>query len=272
MLTLHELGKRYGPVDVVSGVDARIEPGEVVALLGENGAGKSTLSAMIAGVTLPTHGAMTWDDAPYAPASPADALAAGISLIHQEMRLLPDLSIAENVFVGRVPMKNGFVDRAAMNRHAGELVKRLGLDVSPETPVRRLRVAAQQQVEIAKALSQNARLLILDEPTSALGVKQSGIVLKYVIQARSEGKGVIFITHNPHHAFPVGDRFVLLKRGRMMGSYLKADTTLEQLTSMMAGGEELEQLSHELQGLSASDPEMAKIAQTLAADAQHTAA
>ena len=129
---------------------------------------------------------------------------------------------------------------------------------------------SQVSVSIARAVYFGAKVLILDEPTSALGVKQSGIVLKYVIQARARGRGVIFITHNPHHAFPVGDRFVLLKRGRMMGSYLKSETSLEQLTSLMAGGAELEQLSHELQGL-AADPEMAEVAKELAAEVKETA-
>jgi simple sugar transport system ATP-binding protein len=114
-----------------------------------------------------------------------------------------------------------------------------------------------------------AKVLILDEPTSALGVRQSGIVLKYVIQARAMGRAVIFITHNPHHAFPVGDRFVLLKRGRMFGSFAKSETTLEQLTTMMAGGAELEELSHELQR--ASDPELKEVAKELAAEAQTSA-
>jgi simple sugar transport system ATP-binding protein len=125
-------------------------------------------------------------------------------------------------------------------------------------------------VAIARAVYFGAKVLILDEPTSALGVRQSGIVLKYIIQARAMGRGVIFITHNPHHAFPVGDRFVLLKRGRMMGSYLKAETTLEQLTTMMAGGAELEALSHELQQV-ATDPEMKEVAKEIAAEVKTTA-
>jgi simple sugar transport system ATP-binding protein len=124
-------------------------------------------------------------------------------------------------------------------------------------------------VSIARAVYFGAKVLILDEPTSALGVKQSGIVLKYIVQARSQGKAVIFITHNPHHAFPVGDRFVLLKRGRMMGSFKKSETSLDQLTTMMAGGEELEQLSQELQSI-AGDPEIAQVAKELAVEVHKT--
>ena len=125
----------------------------MLAVVGENGAGKSTLSAIIAGLLLPDAGAMWWEDSPYAPGSPRDAMASGIGLIHQEMRLLPALSVAENVFVGRLPNRNGFIDRESMHRRAAEQLHRLGLDISPTTPVQRLSIAAQQQVEIAKALS-----------------------------------------------------------------------------------------------------------------------
>jgi simple sugar transport system ATP-binding protein len=143
---------------------------------------------------------------------------------------------------------------------------KMGIDVrDPNQTVGTLSGGERQAVAIARAVHFGAKVLILDEPTSALGVRQSGIVLKYIVQARSMGRGVIFITHNPHHAYPVGDRFVLLKRGRMMGSYLKSETTLEQLTTMMAGGAELEQLSHELQNLS-GDPKMAEVAKELAAE------
>jgi simple sugar transport system ATP-binding protein len=154
---------------------------------------------------------------------------------------------------------------------------KMGIDVrDPNQTVGTLSGGERQALSIARAVYFGAKVLILDEPTSALGVKQSGIVLKYVIQARAQGRGVIFITHNPHHAFPVGDRFVLLKRGQMMGSYLKSQTSLEQLTSLMAGGAELEQLSHELQGLAAdpatsTDPELAEVAKELAAEVKETA-
>jgi simple sugar transport system ATP-binding protein len=147
---------------------------------------------------------------------------------------------------------------------------KMGIDVrDPDQTVGTLSGGERQAMAIARAVYFGAKVLILDEPTSALGVRQSGIVLKYIIQARSMGRAVIFITHNPHHAFPVGDRFVLLKRGRMLGSYAKSETTLEQLTALMAGGAELEELSHELQR--ASDPEMKEVAKELAAEAQTSA-
>lgn len=172
-LSLRGIGKRYGPNVVLSDVTLNVNPGEVLALLGENGAGKSTLSSIAAGLVTPTTGSMTWRGQPYAPQAPADALSAGIGLIHQEMRLLLDLSIAENVFVGRLPMRGGRIDRQTMNARAAEQLHRLGLDASPTMLVRNLRVAAQQQVEIAKALTLNARLLIFDEPTAALGAEET---------------------------------------------------------------------------------------------------
>ncbi len=155
-LSIRGIAKQYGPVTVLRGVDLDVRPGEVVALLGENGAGKSTVSSIIAGLVQPSAGTMTWNGQPYAPTSPADALSQGIGLIHQEMRLLPELSIAENVFVGHLPTRHGRVDRASMARRATEQLRRLGLDVSADTLVRDLRVAAQQQVEIAKALTLDA--------------------------------------------------------------------------------------------------------------------
>ena len=142
----------------------------------------------------------------------------------------------------------------------------MGIDVrDPDQTVGTLSGGERQAMAIARAVYFGAKVLILDEPTSALGVRQSGIVLKYVVQAREMGRAVIFITHNPHHAYPVGDRFVLLKRGRMFGSYAKSDTSIPELTSMMAGGAELEELSHELQR--ASDPQIKEVAKELAAEA-----
>jgi len=143
----------------------------------------------------------------------------------------------------------------------------MGIDVrDPDQTVGTLSGGERQAMAIARAVYFGAKVLILDEPTSALGVRQSGIVLKYVVQAREMGRAVIFITHNPHHAYPVGDRFVLLKRGRMFGSSLKSKTSIAELTSMMAGGAELEELSHELQR--AADPELKEVAKELAAEAK----
>jgi len=178
------------------------------------------------------------------------------------------MSVWRNFFLGNEPTRGKGVLQRLDIRRAQEIMRqelaKMGIDVrDPNQTVGTLSGGERQAMAIARAVYFGAKVLILDEPTSALGVKQSGIVLKYIVQARAMGRGVVFITHNPHHAFPVGDRFVLLKRGQLFGSYLKSETTLEQLTTMMAGGAELEQLSHELQGL-ATDPEMAQVVKEVA--------
>jgi len=235
VLSLHDIGKKYGANTVLSKVSFDIFGGETLALIGENGAGKSTVSSIIAGLVKPTTGSMTWQGAPYEPASPADALSAGIGLIHQEMRLLPDLSIAENVFVGRLPLKGGRVDRAAMNRRAAEQLQRLGLDMPPTTLVRNLRVAAQQQVEIAKALTLHARLLIFDEPTSALGSKEADRLFDQITRLKGEGVSFIYISHRMDELSRIADRVVVLRDGRLVAAHDTARVPVKTLVQEMVG-------------------------------------
>ena len=198
---------------MLSGVNLAVRPGEVLALLGENGAGKSTLAAIIAGLVEPSAGTMAWHGASYAPRNPGEALAAGVGLIHQEMRLLRDLSIAENVFVGRLPTRGGRIDRAAMNSRAAEQLKRLGLDAAPTTLVRHLRVAAQQQIEIAKALTLKAQLLIFDEPTAALGADETDRLFEQIRRLKAEGVGFIYISHRLDEIGRIADRVAVLRDG-----------------------------------------------------------
>lgn len=234
-LSLRGIGKNYGPVTVLSGIDLDLRPGEVLALLGENGAGKSTVSSIIAGVVKPTAGTMTWRGAPYAPSSPADALSAGIGLIHQEMRLLRDLSIAENVFVGRLPMRDGRIDRTAMNARAAWQLRRLGLDAAPTTLVRELRVAAQQQVEIAKALTLNAQLLIFDEPTAALGADETERLFEQIGRLKVEGVSFIYISHRLDEIARIADRVAVLRDGRLVATHDTAQVPVETLVEEMVG-------------------------------------
>ena len=195
ILTLKNICKSFGPIEVLHGVDLEVRPGEVVALLGENGAGKSTVSNVISGTILPSSGEMTWQGAAYAPATPREAIDAGVAMIHQELLLLPHLSIAENVFVGRYPMRHGKVDRHEMERRAKSGLQRLGLDVSPRRLVQGLSTASQQLIEIAKALTLNAKLLILDEPTAALGGEETELLFEQVERLKAEGVGIIYISH-----------------------------------------------------------------------------
>jgi ribose transport system ATP-binding protein len=216
-------------------VDLDVRPGEVVALLGENGAGKSTLANIIAGVFPSDTGEMWWGGQPYAPHSPGDALKVGIGLIHQEMKLLPDLSISENVFVGRQLLKGGRVDRAEMDRRAREQLHRLGLDVSPNRLVRSLRVAAQQQVEIAKALALEAKLLILDEPTAALGAEETDHLFERVDALRQEGVSFIYVSHRLEEIARICDRVVVLRDGEWVTSHDTAQVPVRRLIEDMVG-------------------------------------
>src|SRR5258708_2775848 len=186
-LSIRGLCKSYGPIRVVTDVSFDVRQGEVVALLGENGAGKSTVSNIIAGSVAPDSGSMTWQGARFAPQSPAEAIEAGIGMIHQELKLLPDLSIAEKFYVGRMLTRGGMIHRATMNERAAAQLKRLGLTTSPDQKVRSLRVAAQQLVEIARALALDARLLIFDEPTAALGGGETELLFEQIRKLKSEG-------------------------------------------------------------------------------------
>jgi ribose transport system ATP-binding protein len=227
--------KSFAGTTVLKDVDLTVRAGEVVALLGENGAGKSTLSAIIAGLIRPDEGTMLWEGAPYAPTSPGDAMSHGVGLIHQEMRLLPDLTIAENVFVGRLPMTGGRIDREQMRARASEQLRRLGLDISPDTPVRELRVAAQQQVEIAKALTLKARLLILDEPTAALGGDETDRLFAQIEALRNEGYSFIYISHRLEEIARIADRIVVLRDGRCVAEHETAQVPVQTLLRDMVG-------------------------------------
>ncbi|MBV9489928.1 MAG: sugar ABC transporter ATP-binding protein [Verrucomicrobia bacterium] len=234
-LSLRGIEKSFDANVVLSGIDLDVYEGEVVALLGENGAGKSTLSSIIAGLFPPSKGTLSWEGRPYAPTRPGDAIETGIGLIHQEMRLLPDLSIAENVFVGRLLMKGGRIDREEMNRRAAQQLHRLGLDVPPTTLVRHLRVAAQQQVEIAKALTLNARLLSLDEPTAALGGEETGRLFAQIDQLRKQGVSFIYISHRLEEIARIADRIVVLRDGRLVATHDSAQVPVNVLLGNMVG-------------------------------------
>jgi len=234
-LSLRGIEKSFDTNVVLSGIDLDVYEGELVALLGENGAGKSTMSSIIAGLFPPSKGTMTWEDRPYAPTRPGEAIEAGVGLIHQEMRLLPDLSIAENVFVGRLLMKGGRIDRETMNERAAEQLHRLGLDVPPTTLVRTLRVAAQQQVEIAKALTLKARLLILDEPTAALGGEETDRLFAQIDQLRKQGVSFIYISHRLEEIARIANRIVVLRDGRLVATHASAQVPVNVLLENMVG-------------------------------------
>ena len=235
VLSLRGISKRYGPLQVLKNVDLDVFAGEVVALLGENGAGKSTLSGIIAGSRTPSEGTMTWLGQPYAPAAPRDAIDRGVVLIHQELQLLPHLSIAENVFIGRWPMKNGVIDRAQMVRRAQEQLARLNLHIPATRKVAGLSTANQQLIEIAKALALNAKLLILDEPTAALGGAETEALFEQVRKLRSEGVGIIYISHRMEEIKQITDRIVVLRDGERVHEFADSSTPVRTIVESMVG-------------------------------------
>lgn len=235
ILSLRGIRKSFGPTEVLHGVDLDIHAGEVVALLGENGAGKSTVSNVVSGTVQPSSGEMVWQGAPYAPANPREAIESGIAMIHQELLLLPHLSIAENVFVGRYPMKAGRVDRASMEERAHHGLQRLGLDISPKRLVNGLSTANQQLIEIAKALTLDAKLLILDEPTAALGGTETELLFKQIERLKAEGVGIIYISHRLEEIRQIADRIVVMRDGEKVQEFDTADIPVRTIVEAMVG-------------------------------------
>jgi simple sugar transport system ATP-binding protein len=251
LLEVRDIGKSFGSVIALHGVSTRVAPGQVCCVLGDNGAGKSTLIKILSGVHQQDTGEYLIDGAPVRLANPRAALDRGIATVYQDLAMVALMPIWRNFFLGAEPTKGRGPLRRLDVALAKDVTRRelagMGIDIrDPDQPVGTLSGGERQSVAIARAVHFGARLLILDEPTSALGVKQAGVVLRYIVRARERGLAVVFITHNPHHAYPVGDRFVLLKRGRSLGDFDKSEVDLPELTRMMAGGAELEALSHEL--------------------------
>ncbi|MEV0293063.1 ATP-binding cassette domain-containing protein [Nocardia sp. NPDC050710] len=247
-----DIGKSYGGVVALRDVSTVVNAGEVTCVLGDNGAGKSTLIKILAGVHQHDRGELRIDGEPVRLSSPRAALDRGIATVYQDLAVVPLMSVWRNFVLGSEPTV-GYGPFQLLDRRKGREIARqgladMGIDIRDmEQPVGTLSGGQRQCVAIARAVHYGARVLILDEPTAALGVKQAGVVLRYVVQARDRGLGVVLITHNPHHAYPVGDRFLLLERGSVLGSYAKSDIDVQELTRQMAGGAELDALRHELE-------------------------
>jgi simple sugar transport system ATP-binding protein len=252
-LQLKNVGKSFGSVIALRDISLHVDPGTVTCVLGDNGAGKSTLIKILSGVHQPSDGEFYVNGEPASFASPRDALGAGIATVFQDLATVPLMSVWRNFFLGNEPQVGfgpfKFLDTRKAKKVCREELLAMGIDIRDlEQPVGTLSGGERQAVAIARAVYFGAKVLILDEPTSALGVKQSGVVLKYIIQARQKGVAVVFITHNPHHAHMVGDRFYLLNRGRMTNEFERETVSREELVKAMAGGAELEALAHELEG------------------------
>ncbi len=254
LIELNNIGKFYGNIIALEGVTTTVNAGEVTCVLGDNGAGKSTFIKILAGVHQHDEGEMLLAGEEKKFASPREALDSGIAAVYQDLAMVPLMSVWRNFFLGAEPTQGvwplRWVDKARAKAISKEEMAKMGIDIrDTEQPVGTLSGGERQSVAIARAVYFGAKVLILDEPTSALGVKQSGVVLKYILAAAKRGLGVIFITHNPHHAWPVGDRFMILNRGKSMGNFAKDEISREELISMMAGGAELAQLEHELENV-----------------------
>ena len=262
LVRLTDAGKNYGNIIALQGVSLEVSAGEVTCVLGDNGAGKSTLIKIIAGLHQHSEGTYEVEGEAVHFSSPREALDRGIATVYQDLAVVPLMPVWRNFFLGN-EVRKGFgpvslMDLGFMKKTAKKELADMGIDLRDvEQPIGTLSGGERQCVAIARAVYFGAKVLILDEPTAALGVKQSGVVLKYILQAKERGLGVIFITHNPHHAYPVGDRFLLLKRGRSLGYYRKNEVTRDELTALMAGGAELEELSHELESAGGAAAEAA---------------
>ena len=238
LLHLSGIVKRFPGVLALSGVDFDLEPGEVHVLLGENGAGKSTLIKIISGVYTPDEGEVRFNGEPVKIDNPHDAMARGIATIHQEFSLVPDMTVAENISLGKEPTRgNVFIKSKEMVKTAGEILRKLGLELHPQRKVRALRIGEQQMVEIAKALSIESRVLILDEPTAALTDKEIEHLFEIIQGLKRQGVGIIYISHRLEEIREIGDRVTVLRDGRRVGTRKLADTNVDELISMIVGEE-----------------------------------
>jgi ribose transport system ATP-binding protein len=231
------LTKSFGGVTVLKGIDFDVPGASVIGLIGENGAGKSTLSSLMTGVHRPDSGTMTLDGQPYAPATPGEALDAGVVLIHQEIRLLPELTVAENIFLGRLPRRAGRIDRQRMYEESREVLDLLGAHVDPNRQVRGLSMAVQQEIEIAKAITRRPRYIIFDEPSASLGGSETERVLDRIRVLRDQGAGVVYISHRLDEVREVADGIVCLRDGQRVAGWDTGAVPKTDLVNAMVGRE-----------------------------------
>jgi simple sugar transport system ATP-binding protein len=253
LLEIENVSKYFGSLAALQGVSMRLRRGEVHCLLGDNGAGKSTLIKILSGVHQPNEGEYRVDGKAVRFTSPRDALDLGIATVYQDLALVPLLSVARNFFMGREPRRRWLgvipvMDLQFATETARQKLAEMGITAQdPEQAVGTMSGGQRQCLAIARAIYFGARVLILDEPTAALGVKQSFNVLRLIARARARGISVVLITHNIHHGYPIGDSFTVLNHGRSLGTFPKASISKEQVLEMMAGGQEMRTLMNEIE-------------------------
>ena len=253
IIEMKEIEKHFGSVIALAGVTIDFYPGECHCLLGDNGAGKSTFIKTMSGVHKPTAGEIWFEGKPMHFDDPRDSIAAGIATVYQDLAMIPLMSVSRNFFMGNEPIKTrmgmSFFDHEYANETTMSEMRKMGISLrGPDQAVGTLSGGDRQTVAIARAVHFGAKVLILDEPTSALGVRQTANVLATVDKVRKHGIAVVFITHNVRHAMAVGDRFTVLNRGKTYGTAVKGEITPEELQDLMAGGQELATLEGSLGG------------------------
>lgn len=253
IIHMENIKKHYGNVIALNGVTFDLMAGECHCLLGDNGAGKSTFIKTMSGVHKPTEGSISFEGRPLSFGSPRDAMEAGIATVFQDLAMIPLMSVTRNFFMGREPTKGrGLLKRFDIDT-ANDItmteMRKMGINLrGPDQAVGTLSGGERQTVAIARAVYFGAKVLILDEPTSALGVRQTSNVLATINRVREQGIGVVFISHNVRHAMAVGDRFTVLNRGQTLGTATRGEITAAQLQDMMAGGQEMATLEGSLGG------------------------
>ncbi|MEM0907722.1 MAG: ATP-binding cassette domain-containing protein [Pseudomonadota bacterium] len=250
---MESIEKHFGNVIALAGVTFDVMSGECHCLLGDNGAGKSTFIKTMSGVHKPTSGTMKVEGKPVVFESPRDAMSHGVATVYQDLAMIPLMSVTRNFWMGREPSKGiwpfKYMDFDHANEVTMEEMRKMGINLrEPDQAVGTLSGGERQTVAIARAVYFGAKVLILDEPTSALGVRQTSNVLATIDRVRKDGIGVVFITHNVRHAMAVGDRFTVLNRGRTLGTAKRGEITPEELQDMMAGGQEMAALEGSLGG------------------------
>ncbi|MFK7942554.1 MAG: ATP-binding cassette domain-containing protein [Paracoccaceae bacterium] len=253
IITMRNIQKHFGSVIALAGVSVNVYAGECHCLLGDNGAGKSTFIKTMSGVHKPTSGEIEFEGHPMSFDDPRDAMEAGIATVHQHLAMVPLMSVSRNFFMGNEPQRRvmgmNFFDRAEADRITMEEMRKMGINLrGPDQAVGTLSGGERQTVAIARAVYFGAKVLILDEPTSALGVRQTSNVLATVDRVRKQGIGVVFITHNVRHAMAVGDRFTVLNRGKTLGTAVRGEIEHDALQDLMAGGQEMAKLEDSLGG------------------------
>ena len=250
---MEAIEKHFGNVIALAGVTFDVMPGECHCLLGDNGAGKSTFIKTMSGVHKPTSGTMKVEGKPVVFDSPRDAMNHGVATVYQDLAMIPLMSVTRNFWMGREPTKRfgpiKYMDFSRANAVTMEEMAKMGISLrEPDQAVGTLSGGERQTVAIARAVYFGAKVLILDEPTSALGVRQTSNVLATIDRVRKDGIGVVFITHNVRHAMAVGNRFTVLNRGKTLGTAKRGEITAEELQDMMAGGQEMAELEGSLGG------------------------